>query len=150
MDANWKRSLEKAQLPRVTMEKFVRRQMIDERVSELSQQHEDRRWEELNAFATTLISTMLWTLHEEEHMGAKKLRHIYEAMIRNRIAYRLFFRDGNDYKEQKTGRNIEDTALFADLRSIGVDLKAWGEEEIRVDETTGEVSFHAKSCDDVH
>lgn len=143
MDANWKRSLEKAQLPRVTMEKFVRRQMIDERVSELSQQHEDRRWEELNAFATTLIATMLWTLHVEEHMGAKKLRRVYESMIRNRIAYRLFFRDGSDYKEQKTGHNIEDTALHADLLRIGVDLKAWGEEEIRIDETTGEVSFHA-------
>lgn len=150
MNANWKRSREKAQLPRVTMEKFVRRQMIDERVSELSQQHEDRRWEELNAFGTTFIATMLWTLHVEEHMGAKKLRRVYEAMIRNRIAYRLFFRDGNDYKEQKTGQNIEDTALFADLRRIGVDLKAWGEEEIRIDETTGEVSFHAKSRDDIN
>lgn len=83
MNANWKRSREKAQLPRVTMEKFVRRQMIDEHVSKLSQQHED-------------------------------------------------------------------TALHADLRRIGVDLKAWGEEEIRIDETTGEVSFHAKSCDDIH
>ena len=63
-------------------------------------------------------------------------------MIRNRIEARLFFRDGDGtYEELPTGHNIEDLGIHAELRKIGVDLKAWESEEIHVNDETGEVTF---------
>lgn len=143
MNCNYKRTIEQAQLPKTAMKKFIMRSEVDKHLEEVVQKHEDRRWEELNAFSDAVTASMLYALHVEEHMGAKKLRRVWEAMIRYRIEFRLFFRDGGDYKERKTGENIEDLAVRDALRRIGVDLKAWEKEEIRIDEKTGEVSFHA-------
>ena len=53
----------------------------------------------------------------------------------------MFFRDGNDYVEQYTGENAEDEAIVKELLAIGVDIKAWEAEEIKIDEKTGEVTF---------
>ena len=87
---------------------------------------------------------MLYTLHVEKGYGPKRLRQIWEAFIRNRIKFRLFFRDEDTgYVEQETGNNVEDFAIHRALRNIGADVEAWEQEEIRIDQETGEVSFHA-------
>jgi hypothetical protein len=65
-------------------------------------------------------------------------------MVRLRVQYKLFFRDGADYVEKEVGKNIEDTAILHDLKAIGVDIKAWEAEDIHVDEKTGEVTFNVK------
>lgn len=112
------------------------------KIYQLPVEHEAKRWEELNAYAAAVDETMLYTLHEVCGFGAKRLRRVWEAMIRNRIAFRQFYRDGSDeYQEQVTGENVEDKAIVQQLLAIGVDVKAWEAEEIHLDEKTGEVSF---------
>ena len=84
---------------------------------------------------------MFLTLHQELHLGKRKIRSLWEALIKNRIAYRQFFRDGTSYEEKVTGENAEDEAIVKELLSIGVDIKAWEAETILIDDETGEVSF---------
>ena len=47
---------------------------------------------------------------------------------------------GQEYQLQKTGQNIEDTAIRMELADIGVDVRAW-EAAVAYDEQTGEVFF---------
>jgi hypothetical protein len=128
---------------RGAMAGYLQRACIDEHIDAKIKEYEDRRYEELNAYACAIDETMLYTLHEVLKLGKKNLRKVWEAMIRNRIAFRLFYRDGTDtYQEQATGQNVEDHAIVNALMDIGVDIKAWEREEIHYDKETGEVSFY--------
>lgn len=116
--------------------------MVDEQIKRQIGSIEDARRREMQDYADALDATMLYTLHQELGLGAVRLRRLWEAMIRNRIEARLFFRDGDGtYEELPTGHNIEDLGIHAELRKIGVNLKEWEEEEIHVDDKTGEVTF---------
>lgn len=109
------------------------------RYTDKAKQLDDKRWKELNAYATAVDATIMMTLHRRYRFRAPVLRQIYEDMIRLRVEYRNFFR-GDDYELQETGKNIEDAAILHDLMAIGVDLKAW-EDGIEYNVNTGEVSF---------
>ncbi len=142
MKANPRRSQLQPHIPRLAMEKYKLRASLEEDLYAKAQEIEKKRWQELNAYATAVDATILLALHRRYRFTAKILREIWEDMIRLRVETRNYFRDGGDYVEQATGKNIEDTAIVHDLMTIGVDIKAWEAEEIRVDEKTGEVSFH--------
>ena len=132
MNANWRRSREKVQLPREAMAKYEIRSSVQDDVTEYI-------YKEMPAYGTAVDGTMLMALHRRYHLTAPILREIFEDMIRTRVEYRNFFR-GDDYVLQETGKNIEDTAILHDLMAIGVDLKAW-EDGIEYDTVTGEVTF---------
>ena len=142
MRSNYLQPMQKAQVSRRAMAEYLQRATVDKRIDERIKEHEAKRYEELNAYACAVDETMLYTLHEVLGLGAKRLRRVWEAMIRNRIAFRQFYRDGsNGYEEQVTGQNVEDKAIVDQLMAIVVDIKAWEAEEIHLDEKTGEVSF---------
>jgi hypothetical protein len=141
MKANWRRSQAAPHLPRVAFEKYKVRASLEEELTRKSQEFDDRRWEELNAYATAVDATIMMALHNRYHFTARVLREIYQDMVRTRVAYRHFFRD-EGYELQQTGKNIEDTAILHDLMAIGVDIKAW-EEGIQYNKVTGEISFDA-------
>jgi hypothetical protein len=123
------------------MLKYEIRSSVEKDIYDHAKELDDKRWEELNAYATAVDATLFLTLHHRYHFTAQTLRAIWEDMVRLRIGQRLFFRGDGEYVEQETGKNIEDTAIYHDLMAIGVDIKAWEEEDICVDEVTGEVSF---------
>lgn len=139
MKANWRRSQAAPHIGRVAFEKYKIRASIEEEMYDKAKQLADKRWDELNAYATAVDATIMMTLHRRYRFRAPVLRQIYEDMIRLRVEYRHFFR-GDDYELQETGKNIEDTAILHDLMAIGVDLKAW-EDGIEYNVSTGEVSF---------
>ena len=142
MKANPRRSQLQPHIGRLAMEKYKLRASLEEDLYAKAQEIEKKRLDELNAYATAVDATILLALHHRYRFKKKVLRQIWEDMIRLRIETRNYFRDGGDYVERETGKNIEDTAIVHDLMTIGVDIKAWETEEIRVDERTGEVSFH--------
>lgn len=142
MKANYLQPMQKAQVSRKAMAEYLQRAVVNDQIDKRIKEHEAMRWAELEAYACAVDETMLYTLHEVLGLGAKRLRRVWEAMIRNRIAFRQFYRDGSSaYEEQLTGQNVEDRAIVRELMSIGVDIKAWEAEEIHLDEVTGEVSF---------
>lgn len=147
MKANYKQRAAEARIPRETMARFMMRASLEESAQKKIDEYEGRRKQELSAYASAVDATMLFTLHVEKGYGPKRLRQIWEAFIRNRIKFRLFFRDEDSgYVEQETGNNVEDFAIHRALRNIGADVEAWEQEEIRIDQETGEVSFHASKC----
>lgn len=132
-----------------------RKAMADYMIRAKSEEHARAEWdrlcqtrsEELSAYATALDATMLWTLHTHPRlkMGKKQLRDFGEMLIRNRVEFRSFYRgDLSTYEVQNTGENAEDFALVAALRDIGVDLRAWEDEDLDIDNVTGEVRFIKK------
>lgn len=139
MNANWRRSQAAPHMGRVAFEKYKVRASIEEELIKKAQELDDKRWKELNAYATAVDATILMTLHNRYRFRAPVLRQIYEDMIRLRVEYRHFFR-GDDYELQETGKNIEDAAILHDLMAIGVDIKAW-KDGIQYNMSTGEVSF---------
>lgn len=141
MNANWRRSQAQPHLPRLAFEKYKIKASLEEDLYAKAHALEEKRLDDLNAYATAVDATILMALHNRYRFTARVLRAIWEDMIRLRVETRNYFRDGGDYVEQETGRNIEDTAIMHDLMAIGVDIKAWEAEEIHVDGKTGEVSF---------
>lgn len=142
MKANYLQPVQRVQVSRKAMADYLVRASVDKQIDARIREHEAKRWEELMAYAYAVDETMLYTLHECLGLGAKRLRRVWEAMIRNRIAFRQFYRDGSGgYEEQLTGQNVEDKAIVKQLMAIGVDIKAWEAEEIHLDEKTGEVTF---------
>lgn len=139
MRANWRRSQAAPHLGRVAFEKYKVRASLEEELTKKAQELDDKRWNELNAYATAVDATILMTLHNRYRFTALVLREIYQDMVRTRVEYRHYFRDEN-YELQETGKNIEDTAILHDLKAIGVDIKAW-EDGIEYNVNTGEVSF---------
>lgn len=141
MRANYLRPVERAKVSRKSMTDYLIRASVDKQMDARLEEHKKNIWKEMNAYAAAVDATWFWTLHQQLGWGAKRIRRMYEAIIRNRIAYRQFFRDGTSYEEKVTGENAEDEAIVKELLSIGVDIKAWEAETIVIDDETGEVSF---------
>ncbi len=142
MRSNYLQPMKKAQISRKAMAGFMTRVAVDDRMEKIIKKHEDKRMDELSAFAGAVDANWLYTLHKELGFGRKRLRRTWEAMVRNRIAFREFFRDGHSaYVEQPTGRNAEDDATVKALLAIGVDIRSWEREEIVVDHESGQVTF---------
>ena len=140
MRANYLQT-QRAKVSRKSMTDYLIRASVDKQIDVRIEEHKKNIWEEMNAYAAAVDATWFWTLHQQLGWGAKRIRRMYEAIIRNRIAYRQFFRDGTSYEEKVTGENAEDEAIVKELLSIGVDIKAWEAETIVIDDETGEVSF---------
>lgn len=141
MIANYQEKQKKARLGKKSMADYLIRASVDKQMDVRLKEHEQNVWKEVMAYAAAVDATLLLTLHKAEKMGKKKLRHIYEELIRTRVAYRLFYRDGMQYEERITGKNAEDEAIVKELLAIGVDIKAWEAEDIVIDDETGEVQF---------
>lgn len=141
MRANYLQPVERAKVSRKSMTDYLIRASVDKQIDVRIEEHKNNIWKEMNAYAAAVDATWFWTLHQQLGWGAKRIRRMYEAIIRNRIAYRQFFRDGTSYEEKVTGENAEDEAIVKELLSIGVDIKAWEAETIVIDDETGEVSF---------
>lgn len=140
MRANYLQT-QRAKVSRKSMTDYLIRASVDKQMDARIEEHKKNIWKEMNAYAAAVDATWFWTLHQQLGWGAKRIRRMYEAIIRNRIAYRQFFRDGTSYEEKVTGENAEDEAIVKELLSIGVDIKAWEAETIVIDDETGEVSF---------
>lgn len=144
MKANYLRPTQKVQVPRQALGRYLQRVTIEECLEKKIQEHEEKRLDDLTAFAGAVDANWLYTLHTNPRtrFGAKRLRAIWEDHVRNRIAFREFYRDGyGRYAEQPTGQNVEDEATVKALMEIGVDIRAWEREKIVVDHETGEVRF---------
>jgi hypothetical protein len=126
------------------MASFITRAAVDDRMEKIIRKHEDKRIDELSAFAGAVDATWLYTLHTMKgvRFGKKRLRRAWEEMVKNRIAFREFYRDGHQrYEEKPTGQNVEDEATVKALLEIGVDIRAWERQEIIVDHDTGNITF---------
>lgn len=142
MKANYLQPVQRAQVSHRAMGDYLIRASVDKHVDKRIREHEAKRMDELSAFMSTVDANWLYTLHTELGFGQKRLRRAWEAMVRNRIAIREFYRDGSGgYEEQRTGKNVEDEVTIQELLKIGVDIKAWEREEIHLDKETGEVTF---------
>lgn len=141
MKSNYSQRTQKTQLSRKAMGDYLIRASVDKQIDKRIEEHKETMWKELMTYAQAVDATVLLASHYIDGKGAKRLRKYWEELIKLRVAYRLFFRDGNDYVEQYTGENAEDEAIVKELLSIGVDIKAWEAEEIKIDEKTGEVTF---------
>lgn len=141
MRANYLQPVERAKVSRKSMTDYLIRASVDKQMDARLEEHKKNIWKEMNAYAAAVDATWFLTLHQELHLGKRKIRSLWEALIKNRIAYRQFFRDGTSYEEKVTGENAEDEAIVKELLSIGVDIKAWEAETIVIDDETGEVSF---------
>ena len=142
MKANYLQPVQRARVSRKAMGDFLIRASVDKHVDRRLREAQEKRMDELSAFIGVVDANWLYTLHAELGFGQKRLRRAWEAMVRNRIAFREFYRDGQGgYEEQLTGKNVEDEATLKALLDIGVDIKAWEREEIRLDKDTGKVTF---------
>lgn len=144
MKANYLQPVKKAQVSHKAMGDYLLRASVDKRIDARLKEAQDKRMDELSAFIGVVDANWLYTLHTDPRtrFGPKRLRWIWESMVRTRIAFREFLRDGHGgYVEQPTGANVEDEATVKALLAIGVDIKAWEREPIHVDHETGEVSF---------
>lgn len=142
MNVRLNRAPTQVQVSRKTMADFMIRAKAEEHAKAEWDRLNLSRAKELENYATALDATMLWTLHSDYGFGVKRLRQFWEGLIRNRVAFRSFYRgDMSTYVLQNTGENAEDFALVAALRDIGVDLEAWEGEDLEIDNKTGEVKF---------
>lgn len=145
MIANYTRGESKrVKVGRKAMADYLIRASVDKQLDKRIEEHEKERWRELMAYARAVDATLLLALHKKHGFGKKRLRAVWEELLRTRLEYRLFYRDGNSYEEQATGRNAEDEAIRIELSRIGIDLAAWEEEEINIDDETGEITFGRK------
>lgn len=144
MRANYLKIAERAQVSKKAMGEYLLRASVDKRIDERIRDHNEARLEELSAIVRSVDANWLYTLHNMKglKLGKKRLRRAWEAMVRNRIEMREFYRDGHGgYEEQPTGKNVEDEATEKALLEIGVDIRAWEREDIHFDRESGEVRF---------
>lgn len=135
MKANVKGAIEKAKAPHVAFVKHNLRAEVDKRIQEHIDKYEAERVKELEAYARVMDETMIYALHKELGWGVKRIRKFWDAMYRTRLDARIFFRDGSSaYKEQETGKNIEDLGIRAELKKIGIDMDEWLAEKIELTE----------------
>ena len=127
-----------ARIPRGTL---AGRNVIDKYIDRKKAEAMAEVDERMNGYATAYDATTLLTLHWKYGFDAEQLRQFWEDVIRLRADCRTAFRD-DGYEEQRTGKNIEDTAILEELRKIGVDLPAWERERVNIDQKTGKVTFH--------
>ena len=133
MRANTRGRISEANKPRVTMARYNLRAQAQVEVEKLVKEAEDKRAQELEAYASTLDETMLYALHTfpKTKLGKKLMREFWDYMFKVRLDARIFFRDGTlAYQEQETGKNIEDLGIRAELKKIGIEMDKWLQEEI--------------------
>lgn len=142
MKANYLRPVQRAQVSHKAMGNYLIRASVDKQIDKRIRDHNEARLEELSKFIGVVDANWLYTLHVHLGFGKKRLRRAWEAMVRNRIEMREFYRDGHGgYEEQPTGKNVEDEATEKALLEIGVDIRAWEREDIHFDRESGEVRF---------
>lgn len=133
MRANTRNAIAQANQPRVTMLKYNLRAQAQVEVEKLVKEAEDKRAQELEAYARVLDETMLYALHTfyATRFGKWRLRKFWDHMFKIRLDARIFFRDGTlAYQEQETGKNIEDIGIRAELAKIGIHMDEWLREEV--------------------
>ena len=133
MRANTRNAIAQANQPRVTMLKYNLRAQAQVEVEKLVKEAEDKRAQELEAYARVLDETMLYALHTfyATRFGRWRLRKFWDHMFKIRLDARIFFRDGTlAYQEQETGKNIEDIGIRAELAKIGIHMDEWLREEV--------------------
>ena len=133
MRANTRNAIAQANQPRVTMLKYNLRAQAQVEVEKLVKEAEDKRAQELEAYARVLDETMLYALHTfyATKFGKWRLRKFWDHMFKIRLDARIFFRDGTlAYQEQETGKNIEDIGIRAELAKIGIHMDEWLREEV--------------------
>lgn len=140
---------ERVRVGRKSMSNYLIRTSVDKHMETKLEEHKAAIWKEMMAYAAAVDATLLLTLHKTVGWGKVRLRRFYEDLIRTRVAYRLFYRDGSHYEEQITGQNAEDEAIVKELMSIGVDIKAWEAEQMQIDDKTGEVRFYTPDGQEV-
>ena len=142
MKANYLQPVQRAQVSHKAMGNYLIRASVDKQIDKRIREHNEERLEELSKFIGVVDANWLYTLHVSLGFGKKRLRRAWEAMVRNRIEMREFYRDGHGgYEEQPTGKNVEDEATEKALLEIGVDIRAWEREDIHFDRESGEVRF---------
>lgn len=141
MKSNYFNRMQNIRVGRKAMNDYLIRTSVDKQMDKRLEEHKAAIWKEMMQYAAAVDATLLLSLHKTEGYGKIKLRRIYEDVIRTRVEYRLFYRDGSHYEEQITGQNAEDEAIVKELLSIGVDIKAWEAETMDIDSKTGEVRF---------
>lgn len=137
MRANTRNAIAQANQPRVTMLKYNLRAQAQIEVEKLVKEAEDKRAQELEAYARVLDETMLYALHTfyATRFGKWRLRKFWDHMFKIRLDARIFFRDGTlAYQEQETGKNIEDLGIRAELAKIGIRMDEWLREEVTLTE----------------
>ena len=137
MRANTRNAIAQANQPRVTMLKYNLRAQVQVEVEKLVKEAEDKRAQELEAYARVLDETMLYALHTfyATRFGKWRLRKFWDHMFKIRLDARIFFRDGTlAYQEQETGKNIEDIGIRAELAKIGIHMDEWLREEVKLTE----------------
>ena len=133
MRANTRNAIAQANQPRVTMLKYNLRAQAQVEAEKLVKEAEDKRAQELEAYARVLDETMLYALHTfyATKFGKWRLRKFWDHMFKIRLDARIFFRDGTlAYQEQETGKNIEDIGIRAELAKIGIHMDEWLREEV--------------------
>lgn len=144
MKANYLQPARKAQVSHKAMGDYLIRASVDKQIDRRIKEEQGKRMDELSAFIGVVDANWLYTLHNMKglRLGKKRLRQAWEAMVRNRIALREFYRDEHGgYEEQPTGQNVEDEVTIKELLKIGVDIRAWEREDIHFDRESGEVRF---------
>ena len=123
------------------------------RVAEAMWDEANRQWEaERDRLMDVVLETYLVVLHRRYRFGRDVLRRIWEDCVSLRAGMRSCLRDigsGQEYQIQKTGQNIEDTAIRMELADIGVDVRAW-EAAVAYDEKTGQVIFRDREMEMSH
>lgn len=149
MKSSYFKSQQSLRVGRKSMNDYLIRASVDKQMEKRLEEHKAAIWKEMMQYAAAVDATALLTLHKTVGWGKIKLRRYYEDLIRTRVAYRLFYRDGTHYEEQITGANAEDEAIVKELLSIGVDIKAWEAETMDIDNETGEVRFYTPDGQEV-
>lgn len=149
MKSNYFNRMQNVRVGRKAMNDYLIRTSVDKQMDKRLEEHKAAIWKEMMQYAAAVDATLLLSLHKTEGYGKIKLRRIYEDVIRTRVEYRLFYRDGSHYEEQITGQNAEDEAIVKELMSIGVDIKAWEAEQMQIDDKTGEVRFYTPDGQEV-
>lgn len=75
MNANWRRSQAAPYLGRVAFEKYKVRASLEEELTRKAQEFDDRRWEELNAYATAVDAWGATALKSDKAYKGDDPRH---------------------------------------------------------------------------
>ena len=108
MKANYLRPVQRAQVSHKAMGNYLIRASVDKQIDKRIREHNEERLEELSKFIGVVDANWLYTLHVSLGFGKKRLRRAWEAMVRNRIEMREFYRDGHGgYESSGPGRTLK-------------------------------------------
>lgn len=99
MKSNYFNRMQNVRVGRKAMNDYLIRTSVDKQMDKRLEEHKAAIWQEMMQYAAAVDATLLLSLHKTEGYGKIKLRRIYEDVIRTRVEYRLFYRDGSHYEE---------------------------------------------------